>query len=550
MKLPTTQALQLAVLAHRNGELAKAEQFYRAIIDIPKASLTSSTDPGIIALAHNNLGFIQQHRGELDAAIKNYRRASRVKPDYHEAFNNLGYALQLNGDMKAAIESYKKAIDVNSVYVEAYHNLGYALQSTGELKASTECYQKIVEIQPGNADAHNALGAAMQLKGDLEAAVSSYAKAVELNPEYFEALNNMGSALLANGDPDAAIDCCHQAIALKTDYANAYNNLGHALSEKGETGAAIDAYESALKYGEDSPQAYNSLGNALRAGGDYAGALKYFDVLSGPKFKKDLDENLYQHEFWLNTKSQSLECLYILGRYAELEQRLQSLYDSVDINRRVAAVSAFVSHQLKLEDRHRFCTNPLDFIHVGNLQSHIAEVDGFTKRLVLEGLGENQVWEPKHGVTKSGYQTPNTIFTAGENCELLEKILREEIASYHARFKTENCGYMELWPKEFTLRGWHVRLVKSGYQNPHIHPGGWLSGIVYLKTLDLDSDEGAIEFSLHGADLPIIDASYPRVVHRPKRGEIVLFPSSLFHRTIPYNQETDRCVIAFDLLRS
>ncbi|MEZ5517453.1 MAG: putative 2OG-Fe(II) oxygenase [Gammaproteobacteria bacterium] len=93
-----------------------------------------------------------------------------------------------------------------------------------------------------------------------------------------------------------------------------------------------------------------------------------------------------------------------------------------------------------------------------------------------------------------------------------------------------------------------MRLVRNGHQRSHIHPAGWLSGVVYLKTLDLsDSEEGAIELGLHGFELPILDDSYERKVHRPKAGEILLFPSSLFHRTIPFSQDTDRCVIAFDM---
>ena len=75
-----------------------------------------------------------------------------------------------------------------------------------------------------------------------------------------------------------------------------------------------------------------------------------------------------------------------------------------------------------------------------------------------------------------------------------------------------------------------------------------MSGVVYLKTVgSADSDKGAIELGLHGYNLPIIDDSFPRIIHRPQIGDIVLFPSSLFHRTIPFEEDTERCVIAFDL---
>ena len=42
-------------------------------------------------------------------------------------------------------------------------------------------------------------------------------------------------------------------------------------------------------------------------------------------------------------------------------------------------------------------------------------------------------------------------------------------------------------------------LKKQGYQSAHIHPDGWLSGVIYLKVVpSLGNDEGAIEFSLNG----------------------------------------------------
>lgn len=548
MKIPSTQALQLAVIAHKNGELEKAERFYRAILDIRGDFAVAKTDSGITAAAHNNLGFIQQHQGDLDAAIKSYREAVRINPGYYEAYNNLGYALQLKGKGRAAIESFRKAIQCKPAFIEAYHNLGQILRKSGSLKDSADCYQQIVNLIPDNPDAHNALGAALHLKGDLEAAISCFKEAVRLDPRYSEAYNNMGGAQLALGDPDAAIASCKRAIEIRRDYTNAYQNLGHALSSKGDNEAAIDAYQQALALEPGSAKVYNSLGNAMRAEGRYEEALQYFDVLNEPEFIKALESNLDKNNFWLNTKSQVLECLFHLGRYDELQERLGRLADSGDINRRVSAVSAYVCHQLDIENRHQFCRNPMEFIHIGNLRDHIVNVPGFISGLLQEGFNENQVWEPEHGVTKSGFQTPNTIFEAGEYCALLEKFLREEIAAYQEKFRTADCAFINSWPDEFNLKGWHVRLVKSGYQQSHIHPSGWLSGVVYLKTLKSDSDAGAIEFSLHGYDLPVLNSDIPTRVHRPKSGEIALFPSSLFHRTIPFSEETERCVIAFNLV--
>ena len=211
-------------------------------------------------------------------------------------------------------------------------------------------------------------------------------------------------------------------------------------------------------------------------------------------------------------------------------------------------MSAFASHQLKQKDVYPFCRNPLDYFYKGNLANHTHNLDTFTNDLIREAEEVEPSWEPKDKATNFGYQTENTVFDAGENFTLLYKILEKEIHVYQKKISSETDYFIKFWPPNYILKGWYVRLIKGGYQDPHIHPSGWLSGVVYLKTIQsANSNEGAIELGLHGYDLPIINENYPRKIYRPQKGDIILFPSSLFHRTIPIETEADRCVVAFDL---
>ena len=508
MKLTATQAFQQGLAAHKAGKLLEAERLYRAILK------SQSSHP------HSDINVLAQ------------------------TYFYLGVALQQNGDLKAAIDSYRQAVKIKPDYVEVYYDLGLALRDRGDLRASIECYKQVVRLRPEDANSFNYLGAALQYNGELKAAIDSYKQALQISPACVEAYNNMGSALQATGDLDAAIENYKQALKIKPDYANAYNNLGNALHDAGDLEAAISCYTSALRIMPDSTQAHNNMGNALRNAGKYHEAIKHFDFLTTS------EPDPSRPQFWYNSMSQALECLYTVGRYSEVKERLNTLAESTDINLRIAAVSAFVTHQLKFEDPYPFCKKPLDFFHAGNLVDHIPDVSGFAEELILEAENLNQVWEPLHGVTKSGYQTSPTVFEAGKHCEALEKILRKEIASYYFKFRSEDCTYMNSWPDDYYLRGWFCRLIKNGHQRPHNHPSGWLSGVVYLKTVDSpDSDDGSIELGLHGHNLPILDDSYPRKIHRPRIGDIILFPSSLFHKTIPFSQDTERCVIAFDIYR-
>ena len=123
----------------------------------------------------------------------------------------------------------------------------------------------------------------------------------------------------------------------------------------------------------------------------------------------------------------------------------------------------------------------------------------------------------------------------------------DEINAYYLKFQEESCSYIKKWPSEIFLHGWHVVLKKQGYNTAHIHPTGWLSGVIYLKVVPaLEKNEGAIEFSLNGQYYH--HKKSPCLILQPKVGDIVFFPSSLFHRTIPFTTDTDRIIVSFDLM--
>ena len=56
----------------------------------------------------SNAGLMQ-----FDAAIKSYKQALKIKPDYAEAYYNIGVILKIMGNLQAAIESYEQAIRIN-----------------------------------------------------------------------------------------------------------------------------------------------------------------------------------------------------------------------------------------------------------------------------------------------------------------------------------------------------------------------------------------------------------------------------------------------------
>jgi uncharacterized protein (TIGR02466 family) len=95
---------------------------------------------------------------------------------------------------------------------------------------------------------------------------------------------------------------------------------------------------------------------------------------------------------------------------------------------------------------------------------------------------------------------------------------------------------------------WSVRLQPNGYHRDHFHPEGWLSSAFYVETPDaaLESPdrEGWIRFGQppFATDPPLPAEHYVK----PKPGRLVLFPSYMWHGTVPFTTDESRMTIAFD----
>lgn len=96
---------------------------------------------------------------------------------------------------------------------------------------------------------------------------------------------------------------------------------------------------------------------------------------------------------------------------------------------------------------------------------------------------------------------------------------------------------------------WSVRLQSAGHHISHIHPAGWLSSAYYASLpaeVAAGSGQGALAFGVPDAALGLDLA--PRRVVQPKVGQLVLFPSYLWHGTTPFESSAPRLTVAFDAL--
>ena len=515
------------------------------------------------AAAHFNLGNTLKELGRLDEALASYINAIAWKPDFVEAHYNIGNTRKELGSMDAAEASYRQAILLKPAFAEAHYNLGITLQELCRSDESEESYTQAITLKPDFVEAHFNLGNMFKELGRLDEAEASYRQAIALKPDYTEAYGNLGNTLKELGRLDEAEASYLQAIVLKPDFAEAHNNLGVTLQELGRFDEAEASYRQAITLKPNRfVDVYDYLGVILQKKEKFDEAEVCFKKWSSLKpkgiaktvsrgtifFKQGLFEQAleaFENYDDPMSKAQVLESLCALGRVDDIYSRLEAADGFEDENIRIAALAAFLAYQEKKDTAHNFCNKPMAFLHFGNVYSNMQDYECFNTSVIDELQHAKTEWEGQ--TTKNGAHGTVDIF---ENplpkMSILHEMILDEIDIYYSKFKNETCSYIQQWPSEKNINGWHVVLSTQGYHTSHIHPTGWLSGVVYLKVVpDFGKNEGAIEFSLNGPNYH--HKNSPNLKFQPKTGDIVLFPSSLHHKTIPFSTDTKRIMISFDL---
>lgn len=156
---------------------------------------------------------------------------------------------------------------------------------------------------------------------------------------------------------------------------------------------------------------------------------------------------------------------------------------------------------------------------------------------------------------------PGISIRGGQQVQVYPNTLNLDV-SWLVKFLEQMCqGYMELvtaqsGTQDLTLCKpvvtsiWTIRQWEDSYQEMHTHPGGNLSGNIYITAPDLIRDsnpsDSQISFRLpQTRDVAkfIMNDSWK---YNPTPGTMIVFPSYLPHTVYPWKGTGNRTVMAFD----
>ena len=218
-------------------------------------AVTSDND-----VAHNNLGYLCNDRGELDEAISHFEAAARIRSGKRDAHYDLGSAfVQMNladslarkGLPDEAMVHYQAAIDLQPNYANAYYNRGSVLLAEGRIDEAIADWEKTLQIEPNDADAHTGLGNALLQKGSLQEAITHYKEASALAPEDPHSRNNIAWVLATASDASLrdgsrAVGFAEEAVRLSGGREPQFmRTLAAAYAESGRFSEALAAAQQA-----------------------------------------------------------------------------------------------------------------------------------------------------------------------------------------------------------------------------------------------------------------------------------------------------------------
>ena len=116
-----------------------------------------------------------------------------------------------------AIRSYRKAVELRPQYFEALANLGNLYQRGARFDEAAACYRRALALRADEPLVWNALGMVLAKLARPADSIDAYRRATQLKPDFAEAWIGMGESLYKSGRDADAVAALDRALALDPD---------------------------------------------------------------------------------------------------------------------------------------------------------------------------------------------------------------------------------------------------------------------------------------------------------------------------------------------
>lgn len=467
--------------------------------------------------------------GRADLSIAVLAPLSKLAPDHPRVWQMLGLAYRQLQDSAAALDAFARASALAPKDARIANGLATAAMEAGV--PSALLFKTARDLSPDDPELLLSTIAALNADGHYDVAEPLLARSVAANPAWVrghEALTTLRLTMAA--DPDFTRSFA-EAAALLPQSLPIHLAWQRALAQAGRWDAAREVIERARTRLGDHIEFDAAEANIAAETGDRALADRLFtkvEAIDDPgtrisHIRHSLRTGRIEQAEALAMDALPLQLPATVWPYLSLIWRLRGDTRATWIDGAPPMVSVF----------------DLDFTPDG-----LALLAGALRKL------HKTRHHPAEQSVRGGTQTEGVLLAR------IDPVIR----SLRAKIVAAVRRYVDMLPpldathpllgtprSEILFAGsWSVRLGSHGFHTCHTHPLGWISSALYVALPDNPGPQpaGWLELGAPPPDLGLDLPAYMTI--EPKPGRLVLFPSTMWHGTKPFN-DGERLSVAFDV---
>ena len=394
-------------------------------------------------------------------------------------------------------------------------------------------FEQALQLDPGSAVVRLGLTSARYAGGDGVAALEALEAALAHNPGWYDGHRQFAQLATMLGQPERLLATLRTTIARFPDAPDPYLVAAELQMAAGDFAGALELSKQALARAGDDTALWLVQATALDELGESAAAEAAF-ARAGPAETAADAVRLIRHALRAGDARAALKLAEPWLASADATQ-----------------VWPYVSLAWRLlgDDRAVWLEQQPGLVNQIDLAPEAIDLPALAQRLRAIHAGSGRFLDQS---VRFGTQTDGPLFARIEpELVAVRKVMSDALAAHIAKLPPSDERHPQLAPRRDRdprfAGSWSVRLVDEGFHASHQHPQGWFSAVLYIAVpAGLTESEGQLVLGGAPPELGLNLAPYQTVV--PSPGRLVIFPSTMWHATLPY-KSGERMAIAFDIAR-
>lgn len=468
------------------------------------------------------------------------------------------------GKMNEAIGLVQSAIKQQPDDGKLWHILGTLHRTDQNSAAALAALEKALSYQPQNAVLHHAIARVTMEAG--MPAVEKFDQARQLAPNDGSIIMGRCAAQLAAGKFDEAIADLNLILASNALWLDGHDLLSQARWMSGDKTSFTSSFDEALKTNPQNgslwakcldallkadryAEASRMVEQARAALGDSRGLTMYDAICASELGETEKADQLFAALAPITEIALAVRHMRHLLRtgHVELAARIgESFVHDLEANQIWPYLS--LAWRATGDTRWQWLDDQEGLVQIYDLDDQIDIAGLATCLRSIHVSKADMIGQSVRG----GTQTDGPLFARIDpEIQKLKSVIQSTVRSHVEGLPPLDPTHPVLRHRSKYIRfsgSWSVRLTGAGFHTSHLHPMGWFSSALYVNLPD-ETDMGPppagwLEL---GAPPPELNIDLPAIRKiEPKPGRLVIFPSIMWHGTVPF-EEGERLSVAFDV---